>query len=65
METLNSEPIRNEKPAQSVILHYNNLYKNFLNNRNKHSHIWYRWFNEVPVVALILIVVLVVYKPFI
>ena len=40
------------------------LYKNFLNNRNKHSHVWFRWFNEIPVVALIIIVVLVVYKPF-
>ena len=42
-----------------------NLFKDFSNKRNKHSHIWFRWFNEVPVLALILIVVLVVYKPFI
>ena len=41
-----------------------NLYKNFLNNRNEHSHVWFRWFNEIPVIALIVIVVLVVYKPF-
>ena len=42
-----------------------NLFNDFSKKRNKHSHIWFRWFNEVPVLALILIVVLVVYKPFI
>ena len=28
------------------------------------SHVWYRWFNEVPVVLLLGIVVLVVVRPF-
>ncbi len=28
------------------------------------SHVWYRWFNEVPVVLLLIAVVLVVVKPF-
>jgi putative membrane protein len=28
------------------------------------SHVWYRWFNEIPVLLLIAIVVLVVVKPF-
>ena len=41
-----------------------NLYKSFSRNENIHTHIWFRWFNEVPVLALVLIVVLVVYKPF-
>ena len=31
--------------------------------RNKHSHIFYRWFNEVPVILLFAIVILVVVKP--
>jgi putative membrane protein len=31
---------------------------------NKRSHTWFRWFNEVPVVLLMLIVILVVVKPF-
>ncbi len=31
---------------------------------NSRSPTWYRWFNEVPAVFLILIVVLVVVKPF-
>ena len=29
-----------------------------------HSHVWYRWFNEVPVLLLLAAVVLVVVKPF-
>ena len=28
------------------------------------SHVWFRWFNEVPVVLLLVAVVLVVVKPF-
>ena len=40
------------------------LIKRFKDNQNKHSHVWYRWFNEAPVLGLIAIVVLVVVKPF-
>jgi protoporphyrinogen IX oxidase len=29
-----------------------------------HSHVWFRWFNEAPVLLLTAIVVLVVVKPF-
>jgi len=32
--------------------------------QNRRSHIWYRWFNEIPVLALLLVVWLVVLKPF-
>ena len=28
------------------------------------SHVWFRWFNEAPVLLLLLAVVLVVVKPF-
>ena len=42
-----------------------NLCKDFSENKNKHSHVWYRWFNELPVIILILIVFLVIYKPYI
>ena len=31
---------------------------------NARSHIWFRWFNEVPTLLLIAIVLLVVVKPF-
>jgi protoporphyrinogen IX oxidase len=36
----------------------------FKHDRNKHSHVYYRWFNEVPVIALIAIILLVELKPF-
>ena len=36
----------------------------FKHGRNKHSHVYYRWFNEVPVIALIAIILLVELKPF-
>jgi protoporphyrinogen IX oxidase len=36
----------------------------FREDRNRHTHVWYRWFNEAPVLALVLIVILVVVKPF-
>ncbi len=38
--------------------------KQFREDRIQHSHTWFRWFNEIPVVALIAIVILVVVKPF-
>jgi putative membrane protein len=30
----------------------------------RHSHVWFRWFNEVPVLLLVVTVILVVVKPF-
>lgn len=38
-------------------------YKNFKVDRNQHSHIFYRWINEIPVVFLAAIVILAVVKP--
>ena len=40
------------------------ILKKFEGGVNKRSHTWFRWFNEVPVVLLALIVILVVVKPF-
>ncbi|MFI4940307.1 MAG: CopD family protein [Burkholderiales bacterium] len=40
------------------------LLKKFENGRNAHSHVWYRWFNEVPTLVLLAIVILVVVRPF-
>lgn len=31
---------------------------------NLRSHVWFRWFNELPVLLMLAIVVLVVFKPF-
>jgi putative membrane protein len=39
------------------------LLQDFKHNRNRHTHIWYRWFNELPVLLLIAIVILVIVKP--
>lgn len=40
------------------------LLKDFKYDRNTRSHVWYRWFNEIPVILLIVIVILAVRKPF-
>ncbi len=40
------------------------LYKQFAGGKNTHSHVWYRWFNEIPVLLLTVITLLVVLKPF-
>ena len=40
------------------------LLKKFENGKNTRSHVWYRYFNEVPVLMLIAVVCLVVIKPF-
>jgi putative membrane protein len=39
------------------------LLLDFKHDRNRHSHVWYRWFNELPVALLIAIVLLAVLKP--
>ena len=36
----------------------------FREERNRHSHVYYRWYNEVPSFLLIAIVLLAVVKPF-
>ena len=40
------------------------LLAKFERGANTRSHVWYRWFNEIPVIVLLLIVILVVVKPF-
>jgi len=40
------------------------LVNDFKYGRNSRSHVWYRWFNEFPVVVLIAVVILAVVKPF-
>lgn len=40
------------------------LLKQFKAQQNRHSHVWFRWFNEVPVMILFAVVILVVAKPF-
>ncbi|GGJ09585.1 protoporphyrinogen oxidase HemJ [Halopseudomonas pertucinogena] len=38
--------------------------RRFANDSNTRSHVFYRWFNEAPVLGLVGVVLLVVLKPF-
>ncbi len=40
------------------------ILKKFENGRNQRSHKWFRVFNEIPVIMMIVAVILVVVKPF-
>ena len=40
------------------------LLKSFENANNSKSHVWFRFFNEVPVIVLLIVLFLVVLKPF-
>jgi len=40
------------------------MLRRFERGENRRSHVWYRWFNEAPVMLLVASVLLVVLKPF-
>ena len=40
------------------------LVRAFRVDQNRHGHVYYRWFNEVPAVILIAVVLLAVVRPF-
>ena len=41
------------------------LMRDFARDRNRHSHVFYRWINEIPAAPILfLVVILVVVKPF-
>ncbi len=44
-------------------LYCGRLLRAFAEDRNPHGHVWYRWFNELPVIVLIAAVLLVEFKP--
>jgi len=39
------------------------LLNDFKHDRNTKGHVWFRWFNEFPVVILVAVVILVVVRP--
>lgn len=39
------------------------LLADFKHDRNRHGHVFYRWLNELPILLLIAVVLLVVFKP--
>lgn len=45
-------------------LYCGRLLRDFLAGRDAHHHVWFRWFNELPVLVLFAVVFLVVLKPF-
>lgn len=45
-------------------LYCGKLMRDFAAGRNQHNHVWYRFFNELPVLVLFAVVILVVVKPF-
>lgn len=40
------------------------LYRQIVEENRQRSHVWYRWFNEIPVLLLTITVILAVVKPF-
>lgn len=40
------------------------MLRKFESGANTHSHRFYRWFNEIPVILLLIVIALVVAKPF-
>ena len=40
------------------------IHRQFMAGQNAKSHVWFRWFNEAPVLMLVAAVVLVIVKPF-
>lgn len=40
------------------------LLKQFKKDANKHSHVFYRWLNEFPVIILVATIILAVVRPF-
>ncbi|KPP99195.1 protoporphyrinogen oxidase HemJ [Marinobacter sp. HL-58] len=49
-----------------IVYHFycGHLVKVFRDDRNTRSHVFYRWFNEVPVLVLVAVVILASVKPF-
>ena len=45
-------------------LYCGKLLADFKHDRNRRSHVFYRWFNEIPVLLLIGIIILIVVRPF-
>lgn len=45
-------------------LYCGKLMKDFKHDRNRRSHVYFRWFNEAPVLMLIAVIILVVVQPF-
>ena len=49
-----------------LVYHYlcSQILKQFELHQNRKTHIWFRWFNEFPVIMMLVVIVMVVVKPF-
>ena len=58
--------LKNTLVAGLVVYHLycGKLFKQFQTGSNTRSHVWFRFFNEVPVLVLLTVCILVVVKPF-
>jgi len=45
-------------------LYCGKLVADFKHGRNRRGHVYFRWFNELPVLILVAVVILVIVKPF-
>lgn len=45
-------------------LYCGKVLRDFKHERNTHGHVFYRWFNEAPVLVMFAIIILVVVRPF-
>ena len=59
-------PIKLVLVAALVAYHFycGKILRELAADKCQRSHIWFRWFNELPVLALLVIVILAVVKPF-
>lgn len=44
-------------------LYLGKLLRDFKQDKNRHTHVFYRWINEIPVLFLFAIIILVIVKP--
>jgi len=51
--------------AALVVYHFycGRIIRDFASGRCRRSHVWFRWFNELPVLVLFAVVILAVVKP--
>lgn len=58
-------PVKLGLVAALLVYHYLclKLVREFREDKNRHSHVYYRWFNEFPAIILIAVVILAVVRP--
>lgn len=52
--------------ALIMLFHYScfRVHRQFVNQQNQRSHVFFRWYNEIPLPLLLGVVALVIFKPF-